>query len=101
VAAPRRSQAFPDVPTTAEAGVPGYEVSTWYALWAPRNTPAAIVDKMTAEVQKALNAPEVKASWISNGSETPNLVRAQFGAFVTSEIARWHNVVKTANIKLD
>ncbi len=101
VAAPRRSQAFPDVPTTAEAGVPGYEVSTWYALWAPKNTPLPIVDKMTAEVQKALNAPEVKASWLANGSDTPNMVRAQFGAFVTSEIARWHNVAKTANVKLD
>lgn len=101
VAAPKRSQAFPDVPTTAEAGVPGYEVSTWYALWAPKGTPAPIIDKMTAEVQKALNTPEVKAIWTSNGSDTPNLVKVQFGAFVTSEIARWNKVVKTANIKLD
>jgi tripartite-type tricarboxylate transporter receptor subunit TctC len=101
VASPKRTQAFPDVPTTAEAGVPGYEVSTWYALWAPKGTPAPIIDKMTAEVQKALNTPEVKATWTSNGSETPNLVKAQFGAFVTAEIARWNKVVKTANIKLD
>ncbi|WP_151447436.1 Bug family tripartite tricarboxylate transporter substrate binding protein [Lacisediminimonas profundi] len=101
VAAPRRSQAFPDVPTTAEAGVPGYEVSTWYGLWGPKGVPPEIVDKMAAEVQKALASPELKTSWTSNGSEVPNVVRGQFGTMVTSEIARWATVVKAAKIKLD
>ena len=101
VAAPQRSQAFPDVPTTAEAGVPGYEVSTWYGLWAPKGTPVEVVDKMAAEVQKALATPELKATWQSNGSEVPNVIRAQFGSMVTSEIARWGNVVKAAKIKLE
>ncbi|MDB5798620.1 MAG: tctC7 [Paucimonas sp.] len=101
VAAPRRAQAFPDVPTTAEAGVPGYEVSTWYGLWGPKGVPAEIVDKMTAEVQKALASPELKASWLANGSEVPSVVRNQFGTMVTSEIARWGDVVKTAGVKLE
>ncbi|MBM1175611.1 tripartite tricarboxylate transporter substrate-binding protein, partial [Microvirga arabica] len=57
VAAPKRSAAFPDVPTAAEAGVPGYEVSTFYALWAPKGTPPAIVERMTKELQTALQAP--------------------------------------------
>jgi tripartite-type tricarboxylate transporter receptor subunit TctC len=101
VAASRRSQAFPDVPTTAEAGVPGYEVSTWYALWGPKGVPADIADKMAAEVQKALASPEIQTAWTNNGSEIPSVVRAQFGTMVTSEVARWATVVKTAKVKLD
>lgn len=101
VAASRRSQAFPDVPTTAEAGVPGYEVSTWYALWGPKGVPADIADKMAAEVQKALASPEIRTAWMNNGSEIPSVMRAQFGTMVTSEVARWAAVVKTAKVKLD
>ncbi len=101
VAASRRAQAFPDVPTTAEAGVPGYEVSTWYALWGPKGVPPELADKMAAEVQKALASPEIRTAWNNNGSEIPSVMRAQFGAMVTSEVARWATVVKTAQIKLD
>jgi tripartite-type tricarboxylate transporter receptor subunit TctC len=63
VAAPKRSAAFPDVPTAAEAGVPGYEVSTFYALWAPKGTPPAIVERMTKELQTALQAPTIREAW--------------------------------------
>src|SRR3546814_15625181 len=73
VAAAKRSPSFPDVPTAAEAGVPDYEVSTWYAMWAPDGTPADIVKKMSEELVKALNAPKVKELWTSNGSATPNM----------------------------
>src|SRR3546814_15480136 len=69
VAAAKRSPSFPDVPTAAEAGVPDYEVSTWYAMWAPDGTPADIVKKMSEELVKALNAPKVKEPWTNNGSE--------------------------------
>jgi tripartite-type tricarboxylate transporter receptor subunit TctC len=99
VAAAQRSPSFPDVPTAAEAGVPEYEVSTWYAMWAPAGTPADIVDKMAAELTKALNAPKVKELWLSNGSATPNLTGADFGKFVDSEITRWAGVVKEAGVK--
>ncbi|HYC43275.1 MAG TPA: tripartite tricarboxylate transporter substrate binding protein [Noviherbaspirillum sp.] len=101
VAAPARAPGFPDLPTAAEAGVPGYEVSTWYGMWAPKGTPAEVVERMAAEVQKALATPEVKNTWHSIGSDTPNLVQAQFGAMVTSEIARWGQVVKEAGVKLE
>jgi len=101
VAAPSRAPGFPDIPTAAEAGVPGYEVSTWYGMWAPKGTPPEIVERMAAEVQKALASPEVRNIWHSIGSETPNVVQAQFGAMVNSEIARWAQVVKTANVKLE
>ena len=101
VAATKRSPAFPDVPTAAEAGVPGYVVSTWYGLWAPKGTPKEIVDKMTAEVTKALNSPELKSSWLNNGSETPSLTGEAYGKFVTAEIKRWADVAKASGAKMD
>jgi len=101
VAAARRSPSFPDVPTAAEAGVPGYEVSTWYAMWAPAGTPPAVVEKMAAEITKALNDPKVKEAWTAAGSATPDLTGERFGAFVDSEIARWAKVVKDSGVTLD
>ncbi|MCJ9710827.1 tripartite tricarboxylate transporter substrate binding protein, partial [Bordetella hinzii] len=101
VASAQRSPAFPDVPTAKEAGVPNYEVSTWYALWAPAGTPKEAVDRMTAEVVKALNQPKIKEIWLANGSATPNLTGAQFGAYVDSEIGRWAKVVKDSGVTLD
>jgi len=101
VAAPKRAAAFPNVPTAAEAGLPGYEVSTWYALWAPRGTPQPIVDKMIAEVNRAMATPDIKTIWQNNGSEVPNLTGEAFGKFVNSEIKRWAEVVKTSGAKLD
>ena len=101
VAATKRSPAFPDVPTATEAGVPGYVVSTWYGLWAPKGTPKDVVDKMAAEVTKALNSPELKSTWTNNGSETPNMTGDAFGKFVNAEIKRWADVVKASGAKLD
>ena len=99
VAAPTRSPAIPDVPTAAEAGLKGYEVSTWYALFAPKGTPPEIVEKMSAEVRKALDSDTLKEIWAKNGSATPTLMGPAFGKFVSSEIARWSDVVQKAGIK--
>ncbi len=99
VAAAKRSPSLPDVPTVDEAGIPDYEVSTWYAMWAPKGTPPDIVTKMASEITKALNAPKVKELWFSNGSATPNLTGADFGKFVDSEIVRWAEVVKEAGVQ--
>ncbi|HEV2557994.1 MAG TPA: tripartite tricarboxylate transporter substrate binding protein [Microvirga sp.] len=101
VAAPQRVKAFPDVPTAAEAGVPGYEVSTFYALWAPKNTPPAIVERMTKELQTALQAPAIREAWARQGSDVPTMTGAAFGTFVGSEIQRWAKVVKEAGVKLE
>ena len=101
VASTKRSAAFPDVPTATEAGVPGYVVSTWYGLWAPKGTPKDVVDKMTAEVTKALNSPELKTSWLNNGSDTPNLTGEAYGKFVSAEIKRWGDVAKSSGAKMD
>jgi len=101
VAAPQRSSAFPDVPTAAEAGLPGYEVSTWYAMWAPKGTPQPIVERMYAEVQKALETPEIKKVWLGNGSEVPRYTSAEFGKYLHDEVRRWAKVAKDAGIKAD
>jgi len=101
VAATERSGSFPDVPTAAQAGVPNYDVSTWYALWAPAGTPQPIVDKMVGEVTKALNAPKIREAWANNGSATPTLTGDKFGAFVDGEIVRWGKVVKDSGVTLD
>jgi tripartite-type tricarboxylate transporter receptor subunit TctC len=101
IAASSRVSAFPDLPTAAEAGVPGYEVATWYALWAPKNTPAAIVALMTKELQTALQVPAIIEAWARNGSDVPNMTGTEFGAFVTAEVARWRKVVQEAGVKID
>ena len=101
VASKQRAPGFPNVPTAAEAGVPGYEVSTWYGIWAPKDTPKDVVDKMTAEITKALNSPELKTTWTNNGSDTPNLTGDAFGKFVSAEVKRWAAVVKASGAKLD
>ena len=101
VASPKRSAAIPNVPTFAEAGLPNYEVSTWYAMFAPKGTPKPIVDKMIAEVEKAINTPKLKAIWASNGSETPSLYGEAVGKLVNSDVKRWAGVVKKSGATLD
>lgn len=101
VAAPARVKAFPDLPTAAEAGLPGYEVSTWYALFAPKGTPPDVVERMTRELTTALAAPTIREAWERNGSDVPDMTGRAFGAFVASEIARWGKVVAEAGVKIE
>lgn len=101
VAAAQRSPSFPDVPTVAETGLPDFQVSTWYALWAPAGTPDAVVARMEAEINKALQSPKVKEIWQTNGSTIPQMTRAQFGEFVDQEIDRWADVVKESGVVMD
>lgn len=101
VAAPTRSDAIPDVPTAKEAGLDGYEVATWYAVFAPKNTPAPIVARMRVEIDKALKSPMIVEAWKKNGSPIPSLSGEEFGKFVTAEVSRWGQVVKEAQVKLE
>ena len=101
VAASKRAPGFPDVPTAAEAGLPSYQVATWYGLWAPKGTPMPIVEQMQAEMRKAFATPELQTAWTSLGTDTPNLYGDAFGKFVNSEIKRWAEVVKGSGAKLD
>lgn len=101
VAAPKRAPGFPDIPTTAEAGLPDYEVSTWYGLFAIKGTPPELVERMRTEVKKALASPELQTNWQNAGSEIPTMSSTEFGTMLASEIARWNKVVKAANVKID
>jgi tripartite-type tricarboxylate transporter receptor subunit TctC len=101
VAAATRSPAFPDVPTTAEAGLPGYEVATWYAMWAPRRTPAEVTARMYDEVRKAIATQQLTEIWLQNGSTVPDVTPDAFAAFLKRDIARWATVVKDAGVKLE
>jgi tripartite-type tricarboxylate transporter receptor subunit TctC len=101
VAADKRAPGFADLPTAPEGGLPNYKVATWYGMWAPKGTPADIVQQMQAEMRKALNSEELKATWMGLGTDTPNLWGADFGRFVTAEVKRWAEVVKNSGAKLD
>ena len=101
VASTRRAPGFPDLPTTVEAGIPDYQVATWYGLWAPKNTPKAVIDRMTEEMKKAFASPELVKTWAGLGAEPPSLYGPAFGEFVLGETKRWAEVARAANIKID
>ncbi len=101
VAGDKRAPGFPNLPTAKEAGVPTYQVATWYGLWAPKGTPKEAIDAMQAEMKKALGSEELKTTWNGLGTDTPNLYGADFGKFVSSEVKRWAEVVKASGAKLD
>jgi tripartite-type tricarboxylate transporter receptor subunit TctC len=98
VTSAKRTKVLPDTPTMQEAGVPGFDVASWQALFAPAGTPPAIVNRMNAEIEKIIATPEVGAKMDSLGLEhTPN-TPAQFADFNRSEIAKWVKIVKDGNI---
>ena len=101
VAAPQRVPAFPNLPTAAEAGLPGYEVATWYAIWGVKGTPKEILDRMHDEVVKALASTEIKDVWTTQGSDTRTMSQADFAKFLNAEIKRWAQVTKVSGAKLD
>jgi tripartite-type tricarboxylate transporter receptor subunit TctC len=101
VAADKPAPGFGEVPLAKAGGAPNYNVATWYGIWAPKGTPRDAITAMQAEMRKALNSDDLKASWTGLGTETPNLWGDDFGRFVGSEIKRWAEVVKGAGVKLD
>lgn len=101
VTSAKRLAALPDVPTVAEAGVPGYESVGWFGLVAPARTPAAIVSKINAAVVAVLADPEMQAGIRKLGVEPSASTPDEFGAFIRSEIDKWAAVIKAANIKIN
>ena len=99
VTAAQRSDAAPDVPTTAEAGLPGFEVSTGFGLFAPAKTPRPVIAKLHDEVVKALKLPQVRERLASQGADPVGSTPEQYDAFVKSEIAKWQKVCKDAGIQ--
>lgn len=100
VTSPQRVQAMPELPTVAEAGVPGYELRSWYGLLVPNNTPAPLLAHLNREVSQTMNAPEVREKLAADGAEAaaPNTPE-QFRKVITSEIARWDQLIKKLGIK--
>ncbi len=101
VSGAKRSAAFPDVPCSAELGLPDYTVSTWYGVWAPKGTPGDAQARAIEEIRRAALTDEAKAVWAGQGAEFPNLTGAQFDAFIKKELAKWSQVVKASGAKLD
>ena len=95
----KRSAAAPDVPTMAEAGMKGYETSTWGGILAPAGTPKDVVAKLNAEINKALAAQDVRQRMLDSGIEPAGGTPQQFTAFIQSEMAKWGKVAKTAGIQ--
>ena len=96
-----RSPALPDVPTIAESGVPGFDASSWFAIFAPAKTPKAIVDKINKAVNAALEEPAVKQSYAEVGAEIRIMTPDQLGAFQKAEQEKWAKVVQVSGAKVD
>lgn len=97
----QRSPAAPELPTVAEAGVPGYQASNWYGIAAPAKTPRAIIAKLNQEFGRIMVAPDVREKLLGVGMEPATNTPEQFADFMKSEIGKWARVVKTAGIRVD
>ena len=96
----KRSPELPDVPTIAEAGVPGYEATSWFGLWSVAGTPQPVLDKLHASLTKVLKDPAVSKKIADQGGEVVIETPAQFDAFIKSEAAKWGKVVKESGAEV-
>jgi tripartite-type tricarboxylate transporter receptor subunit TctC len=99
VTSAKRTSFMPELPTIAESGVPGYEATLWWGIFAPSKTPKPVVDRLNSEIHKAMASPELKKTFVEFGAEPSPTTPEAFTAMVRKEIAKWAKVVKDANIK--
>jgi tripartite-type tricarboxylate transporter receptor subunit TctC len=97
----QRSKLAPDLPTMAEAGMPGFDISTWFGLLAPAGTPPEVVAKWNADLVKALNSPEVREKMLAQGAEPAPTTPAEFAAFIAKERDKYARIVKASGAKVD
>ena len=97
----QRSSKAPDIPTLAESGVPGYEVTSWYGLVVPTGTPKEIIARLHAAAANALGQPEVKERFATTDFEPASSTPEQFGTHIRSEVAKWAKVIKESGMKAD
>jgi tripartite-type tricarboxylate transporter receptor subunit TctC len=96
-----RSSVLPDVPTVAEAGVPGYEATIWLGIMAPAGTPQPIVDKLNGEINKMLARADVKEAWAKQGADPMPMTPAEFDKYLKADIEKWAHVVQVSGAKID
>jgi len=101
VIAPQRSPVLPDVPTVAEAGLPQFEVTTWYGLLAPAGTPRTIIARLNAELGRIMHDPTLAQRFAATGTEPLTSTPEEFGDYIKQEIAKWGKVVRAAGLKAD
>ena len=94
----KRLAAFPDLPTVAEVGVPGYEVTAWFGFFGPAGVPKPIVDRLNAELNAIMKLPDIRAKFAELGVETESGSAEEFAGFVRSEAGKWAAVIKAAGI---
>ena len=99
VSSAKRLNAMPEIPTVAEAGIPGFDSTLWYGVWAPAGTPDAVVDKIAKDIARALAAPDVRERLEKLGAETMSMTPAEFARFVRSEAESVARIVRAAGIK--
>ena len=96
-----RSSVLPDVPTVAEAGVPGYEAVIWLGLMAPAGTPRTIVDRLNLAITRAANAPEMRQAWLKQGAVAMSMSPDEFARFIRDDIEKWARIVKISGARPD
>jgi tripartite-type tricarboxylate transporter receptor subunit TctC len=101
VSTAKRTAFMPELPTVAESGVPGYDVSLWWGVFAPAKTPKPVMDRLNAEIQKAMSSEVMKRHFAEFGAEAAPMTPDAFSAKVKTEIDNWRKVIQAANIKAD
>jgi tripartite-type tricarboxylate transporter receptor subunit TctC len=96
-----RASGLPAVPTMSEAGLAGFEIVSWQGVFAPAGTPAAIVERLSSDVNQIIREPEVRAKLLGLGLEPSTMTQPQFAAFQKAEVAKWAKLIKSANVRLD
>jgi tripartite-type tricarboxylate transporter receptor subunit TctC len=97
----QRSTVMPNVPTVAEAGVPGYEATIWLGVLAPAKTPKPVIDKLNTEIVKIMNRPDVKEAWAKQGAVPMSMSPAEFDKYIRADVEKWAQVVKVSGAKLE
>src|SRR6185369_6338037 len=97
----KRSAIMPELPTIAEAALPGYDASVWFGVFVPAGTPRPVIDRLHAEILKALQTPDLKSRMVSMGTEVSGMGPDDFAAYVRKEIPKWANLVKAAGVKVN
>jgi tripartite-type tricarboxylate transporter receptor subunit TctC len=97
----KRVDLFPDVPTLAESGMSGFEVSAWQGIMAPANTPQPIINRLNTELMKALQNPDVQKKLAVQGAIPLGSTPEEYGAYIKSELTRWAAIVKQTGVSLE